>query len=712
MKKRFLSMLMAVSLIVGLLPVTVMAEELVEEAFVLQETTVVSDVELPENDELYEGYLEELFFGKNKMALFGTTAGNKLSGDEKAVYDALKPLLIKIANGERESTQIAVGQSFKYNGTTYMADAKVTFTGTQKDFDYTALVDALLMDLPYDLYWYNKTIGCPEIQTWTTGSGILQMIFPFTPANDYAGDSPYTVDVEKQAIASTAAENAKEIVQEYRKESDYEKLKGYKEKICRLVWYEQDAADGVIDFNVDIDPWQLISVFDGDPTTHVVCEGYSKAFQYLCELSDFKEDTVSYLVTGSMTGDISGPHMWNIVTLKGKNYMVDVTNSDAGSIGVNGELFLTAPTSGSPRNGYTFAITEEDSIFYEYDKGRVDAQGNREMDMFAMLGEEVLTLAESSYVNAMPTPVLGIVTDELIDGYRYTEGYPYYKNTAEDLPAFEADIVIYGPDGEWYDSYVEEVDGTIPVYEIELGCIPEEEMTSGTYTITVQFLAPEGSGYADSEIAEIEFDYTHPGESYATPSVEWDGEAVTVTGEDVSAENFLVAEISYMKSNGSVQNTYYIWSYYNFEEFNEEIADCLDRLKKDVEEKAEEDESFIDGKYICRVRVASDDIFEIYHSDYSDWCELAEKTVEPVYQVSWDEDGIPVVDIAGYKNVAVIAVLYDAEGRYLGGVWTDENSVDQLSELKNHADFEAAAEVKVFVCDHVLNPLFAASARP
>ena len=48
--------------------------------------------------------------------------------------------------------------------------------------------------------------------------------------------------------------------------------------------------------------------------------------------------------------------MWNIVPLQGKNYLVDVTNSDSGMIGQNGELFL-AGTDGNVNEGYTFNIS-------------------------------------------------------------------------------------------------------------------------------------------------------------------------------------------------------------------------------------------------------------------------------------------------------------------------------------------------------------------
>lgn len=69
----------------------------------------------------------------------------------------------------------------------------------------------------------------------------------------------------------------------------------------------------------------------------MVCEGYSKAFQYLCDLSDI----TCYTVTGMMNGGTGeGPHMWNIVANNGKYYMADITNSDEGTVGEDGGLFL------------------------------------------------------------------------------------------------------------------------------------------------------------------------------------------------------------------------------------------------------------------------------------------------------------------------------------------------------------------------------------
>ena len=110
----------------------------------------------------------------------------------------------------------------------------------------------------------------------------------------------------------------------------------FRDEICELVSYNAAAAGESYTDGYG-DPWQLIYVFDGDDSTNVVCEGYAKAFQYLCDLSGL----TCYTVTGAMAGGTGeGPHMWNIVTLGDENYLVDVTNSDAGTVGQNGGLFL------------------------------------------------------------------------------------------------------------------------------------------------------------------------------------------------------------------------------------------------------------------------------------------------------------------------------------------------------------------------------------
>lgn len=133
-----------------------------------------------------------------------------------------------------------------------------------------------------------------------------------------------TADLNKTGAARSAAENAKEVVAQYAGRDDYHKLKAYADWISDEVAYDHTAAgtSGYVDDYID--PWQMIYVFDGDAATKVVCEGYSKAFQYLCDLSVFQGDVTCYRVWGSA----GGGHMWNTVNIGGAVYLVDVTNYD------------------------------------------------------------------------------------------------------------------------------------------------------------------------------------------------------------------------------------------------------------------------------------------------------------------------------------------------------------------------------------------------
>lgn len=310
----------------------------------------------PETEASVRGVYEDdtgVLFYKGVAALQKIPAGSMLTGDEKVVYDAMVPVIRQIARGERASASITVGKNVVGSPTQVHAE----FSGGDLSIDQIRrILDALLADLPYDLFWYDKVSGSGVHRIGENGK-LYQVTFMFTVAANYRGGDEFTVDTTKTAAAKTAAANAKAIVDKYANVSDYEKLLGYKNEICSMVSYDYTAANSG-SFTTNIDPWQLVSVFDGNPETNVVCEGYSKAFMYLCEMSSFIGDVSCYTVMGWL-GSVR--HMWNIVDMGGKRYLADVTNSDSGTTGMGGSLFMVG-ASGSVNGGYRAS-----GLLYSYD---------------------------------------------------------------------------------------------------------------------------------------------------------------------------------------------------------------------------------------------------------------------------------------------------------------------------------------------------------
>jgi uncharacterized protein YjdB len=297
------------------------------------------------------------------VALNANLGAKHLTGTDLKIYNALKKHIQSIAAGTTSSTALTLeltGVSWDKETlgvSTVMENGAVTAAAKiamKKRLE--TIFDYVMVDCPYDLYWYNKVQGAGYSYGYTarwTGSTEDTLVlngtirYKFTVADSYAGSDLYTIDTAKAKASATSLANAKKIVAKYEGLSDYEKLLGYETEICNLVSYNYDVAYSAN--SVYGDPFQVVYVFDQDSSTNVVCEGYAKAFQLLCDLGGFDQ---CYTVTGTMDGI---GHMWNVVVLDGKSYLVDVTNSDQGTIGAKGGLFL-AGTPGTASRGYTFTI--------------------------------------------------------------------------------------------------------------------------------------------------------------------------------------------------------------------------------------------------------------------------------------------------------------------------------------------------------------------
>ena len=199
--KRIFSLLLTFVLILSVLPVPSSAVE-------AQLIPVESD--LPGSDELFAGYVEQLFY--EDCSVFGTAAGRQLTGDCKVIYDTLVPVLKEIASGQRSSTIFRIGQAASANGVTYTPEFPAVFTeNAPNGKQMLNTVYALLSDLPYELYWFDKTSGF-YYSPVVSSSGVLKYVeIGFVAADSYK-ISNYQTDITKTAAASVSAANARNIV--------------------------------------------------------------------------------------------------------------------------------------------------------------------------------------------------------------------------------------------------------------------------------------------------------------------------------------------------------------------------------------------------------------------------------------------------------------------------------------------------------------------
>ena len=441
----FLVVFLAAVGLFSLRPVSAQTVSLVKEG---EEKKIQTDIQIPDSETLFREYVEKKMparvqsqsASRPRMAIRNRRM--TLNETDRKVYDLLRTQIIKIVDGESASSVLTIslkdvfGEEVESYYTAQelgvsqiVSDNEITdeaVDALDKKFyiDFELVVHCLMADCPYELYWYDKTVGicmtCPVVHAVSAGKEYsigydddpIQEI-TFSCSQDYS-DGTYEemkdgsfmwigLDTEKTGAVTNAAENAREVVGRHDGEDDFTKISSYRDEICALVSYNYNAAyDDSLPYG---DPWQLIWVFDEDPATNVVCEGYAKAFQYLCDLSEFKNDVVeTFTVTGDFTdSNGSGGHMWNIVTMDDhNNYLMDVTNCDNDKEETDLGFFLAVPDEGSVSDGYAF-VMDGYSCSYNYDR-----------DTRSLYEDEILTLSTEAFYYCIHP---GLIT---LDGVKAT----------------------------------------------------------------------------------------------------------------------------------------------------------------------------------------------------------------------------------------------------------------------------------------------------
>ena len=349
--------------------------------------------------ELLEGYLYAIS-GIRRGSPGHRAPPRPLTVELKDVEDALKGKIKEVAAGNLASTQFSFENTWTKTKAEWgiASDDPVISGGAltpqaseaiKAKLGLDALMRKQLLEMPYELYWYDKTQNVRMIYSVAPSGDnvtVKNLTISMSVSQDYAKDDvneegkpiDYVADTAKTGAAATAAANALNVVAANTNKSDYDKLVSYREYIKGAVDYDHDAAGGGKPYG---DPWQLIYVFDGKSDTNVVCEGYAKAFQYLCDLTFQNQEgkPSSSLVSGKMDG---GDHMWNVVAIGGRNYLVDVTNCDDGLIGAPAQLFLCGATENVAGKQYT--VTLGKGIVYVYDEKTVESYAPEHLKLSPM----------------------------------------------------------------------------------------------------------------------------------------------------------------------------------------------------------------------------------------------------------------------------------------------------------------------------------------
>ncbi len=324
-------------------------------------------------------------FGKTAFAAKESVPEKYLNAREQELYHSLMECMKAVSEGRD--------------------DAETFYLSVSKPFAGTKEYEKSVKKVMYFARHYH-----PEYSYWSDSSGYL--VYDTTRCGIVYGMSPVYRTVnnrirpDKLDKANAALSNAKAIADRYKNANDYDKIVGYAKEICRLNEYNDAAADDDNYSRKNIDPWRIIYVFDGDPSTNVVCEGYAKAFQYLCSLGGIE----CHYVTGSIA---EGLHGWNIVVIDGQSYFVDLTTCDQypeDAVAQYHPFVLNSVVSSSAEkfSAYCTASGIIHSSTYKYEE-----------DEMEYLPEELLTLSTKPYTKGRSKTGAYIVVALAVAGVVY-----------------------------------------------------------------------------------------------------------------------------------------------------------------------------------------------------------------------------------------------------------------------------------------------------
>ncbi|HFU4460426.1 TPA: transglutaminase domain-containing protein [Streptococcus suis] len=128
----------------------------------------------------------------------------------------------------------------------------------------------------------------------------------------------YPANVEQ--VSSQLEEVAQSILEQAPKGSDYDMVKFFYETIIKQTTYDLEALSN------DSLSWKEQGITSVLLEKKSVCAGYSRTFQYLCQLAGIECIYVSGMANSEQGGQIG--HAWNLVQIGGQYYGIDTTWGD------------------------------------------------------------------------------------------------------------------------------------------------------------------------------------------------------------------------------------------------------------------------------------------------------------------------------------------------------------------------------------------------
>ena len=328
-----------------------------------------------------------------------------------------------------------------------LREIKVTFTEPVLDEEYDGSIaqrawDAFVYDHPeifwidisgttnqgvgYGQYFYTMTLRLQDAQAGTSSYNRYYRTHPDELKSDQA-----QMLAQARAVAKQAAELG----------TRYEQIAYIHDWLAANNRYNDTAAADLSRYPL---AHQAVSALVPDREGGPVCDGYSKAFQLICDLLDIPCVCISG--TG-ISGGKAGSHMWNAVQMEdGKWYGVDVTWDDTDSKGGRGatDTFLLVgtetvvvgrvtfrdghvPVGNFSKGGYEFDYPTLSKTAYEANTR--DTSGTK-LEASALAGvQKALTQSGCTMVSA-PAEVSLLKRDTLMTAVRVDFGSATARPTA------------------------------------------------------------------------------------------------------------------------------------------------------------------------------------------------------------------------------------------------------------------------------------------